>query len=225
MWGSVVELSVRVTRKCVTDCISAHRGKQNDIQRLWAKSGGEISWRGLEQLTIVIIPASCTPTATASVFWEATLGPALSCSAAVCYPGSTGRFWCLMWNEVDLIWGKDSDTLVLQLSQERNESGVCVCVCLCVCVWHVCVSGGSGKWLVINTSDTPGLPSTFHSRVFCGLVTFSFPLVHILEQCLHLWECLLLNFQQVQDFNTDITNVCQCIHRDWDTQLSHMYDV
>lgn len=118
-------------------------------------------------------------------FWEATLGPALSCGTTVCYPGSSGRFWCLMWNEVDLIWGKDSDTLDLQLSQERNESVVCVACGVCVCV-----SGGSGKWLVINTSDTPGLPSTFHSRVFCGLVTFLFPLVHILEHWLHLWECL-----------------------------------
>lgn len=36
-----------------------------------------------------------------------------------------------MWNEVDLIWGKkESDTLVLQLSQERNESAVCVYVCV-----------------------------------------------------------------------------------------------
>ncbi len=37
-----------------------------------------------------------------------------------------------MWNEVDLIWGKkESDTLVFQLSQERNENVVCVCVCVC----------------------------------------------------------------------------------------------
>lgn len=43
---------------------------------------------------------------------------------------------------------------------------------VCVCA-RKCVSGGSGKWLVINTSDTPGLPSTFHSRFFGGLVTFS----------------------------------------------------
>lgn len=42
-----------------------------------------------------------------------------------------------MWNEVDLIWGKkESDTQVLQLSQERNEIVVCgmcgsaPCVCL-----------------------------------------------------------------------------------------------
>ena len=86
---------------------------------------------------------------------------------------------------------KESDTLVLQLSQERNGS-VCVCVCVCVrvCVC-VCASGGSGKWLVINTSDTPGLPSTFHSRVFCGLVTFSSSLSTFLELCLHLREALL----------------------------------
>lgn len=37
----------------------------------------------------------------------------LSCPATLRYPGFIGRFWCLMWSEVDLIWEKkDCDTLV-----------------------------------------------------------------------------------------------------------------
>lgn len=70
-------------------------------------------------------------------FWNVSLGLVLSRRATVRYPGFIGRFWCLMWNEVDLIWGKkESDTQVLQLSQERNEIVVCgmcdsaPCVCL-----------------------------------------------------------------------------------------------
>lgn len=42
-------------------------GEQSDMKQLREK-GGKISLRGLEQLTVFIIPASCTPPATASVF-------------------------------------------------------------------------------------------------------------------------------------------------------------
>lgn len=65
--GECWVLSVSLTRECVTDCISAHRGNR----AIWSNSGrrgGKISLRGLEQLTVFIIPASCTPPATASVF-------------------------------------------------------------------------------------------------------------------------------------------------------------
>lgn len=49
-----------------------------------------------------------------------------------------------MWNEVDLIWGKkESDTLVLQLSQERNKSVVCgMCAIAWVCVCQEAVENG-----------------------------------------------------------------------------------
>lgn len=49
-----------------------------------------------------------------------------------------------MWNEVDLIWGKkESDTQVLQLSQERNEIVVCgMCDCVCVRMCQEAVENG-----------------------------------------------------------------------------------
>lgn len=49
-----------------------------------------------------------------------------------------------MWNEVDLIWGKkESDTQVLQLSQERNEIVVCgMCDSARVCVSQEAVENG-----------------------------------------------------------------------------------
>lgn len=52
----------------------------------------------------------------------------LSCSGSVRAPAE--GFWCLMWNEVDLIWeNQESDTPVLQLSQEREKwRHVSVCV-------------------------------------------------------------------------------------------------
>lgn len=76
-----------------------------------------------------------------------------------------------MWNEVDLIWGKkNSDTLVLQLSQERNES---VCVCAQVCVrrqWKM--AGNKHFWHT-------GAPIHIPLKVFWGISHILIPLVHI----------------------------------------------
>lgn len=89
----------------------------------------------------------------------------LSCTVMVHHPGSTGRFWCLMWSEVDHIWGKaESDTLVLQLSQERNESVASLCVRVSA-QWKM-----AGKKHVWHT----GAPVHIQLKVFFwgGLVTF-----------------------------------------------------
>lgn len=68
-------------------------------------------------------------------------------------------FWCLMWGAVDHIWGKEeSDTRVTAQPREKWKRACSISACMC------------------NTSDTPGLPYTFDSRVFWGLVTFSSPL-------------------------------------------------
>lgn len=75
---------------------------------------------------------------------------------------------------------------MLQLSQERNESVRVASLC-------VHVFSAVEKWLVINTSDTPGLPYTFDSRVFWGLVTFSSPLSTFLS-AESTWKTLFFEF-------------------------------
>lgn len=174
--------------------LSPSGGEQNDNPATLRGREEKISWRGREQLTISIIAASRTPPSTAAVFWEDSPWPVLTCT--IRYPCFFGRFWCLMWNEVDLIWGKkESDTLVLQLSQERNESAVCgwsACVRMCVCVrrqWKM--AGNKHFWHT-------GAPIHIQLKGFLGISHILIPLVHILEPCLHLWECLLWIFNFIQ---------------------------
>lgn len=105
-----------------------------------------------------------------------------------------------MWNEVDLIWGKkESDMLVLQLSQERNESVVCG---MCECVrrqWKM--AGNKHFW---HTGAPIHIPLEGFLRISHILIPTC---PHFTEQSPPV-RVSSLNFQQVKDFYSDISNVC-----------------
>lgn len=112
----------------------------------------------------------------------------LSSTVMVHLPGSIGGFWCLMWSELDHIWGKEeSDSLVLQLSHERNES-VHV-ASLCVHVW--------AQWKMAGNKHSWHTRAPIHIQFkgFLGGISHIFiPFVHILECWIHLEDFVLLIF-------------------------------
>lgn len=66
-WGGVLSVECQAYKRVCHWLHLSPSGEQSDMKQLREK-GGKISLRGLEQLTVFIIPASCTPPATASVF-------------------------------------------------------------------------------------------------------------------------------------------------------------
>lgn len=155
-------------------------GEQNDIQQLW--EGGQISWRGLEQLAVFIITASCD--SPAQVFGKSPLGWILQCDSAPSW-----IHWKVLMLDVKRSGyhlGVKRSRLILQSysSAKRENESVAG------------VYGASGKWLVINTSDTPGPPSIFHLIYFCGLLIF-LPILPTFRKLFEIWSVFGLRIKQM----------------------------
>lgn len=118
--------------------------------------GGGVSLIGVEELTIFIIPASCTAPVTASGSGVSGVSAILLCD------GTLSR---LHWNVLMLDvkqsrshLGRRRSLILQSYSSAKREMKFWCVVC-------ECVSGDGGKWLVINTSDTPR-GSSPHSSLF-----------------------------------------------------------
>lgn len=161
-WGGpCLELSVRVTREFVTDCISAHQGTQwyPATQRRWKNK-----LKRPRTTQSFHYPCILYFTRDYSGFLESLSGPSVISQRDTTL---SRLHWKVLMPDVKRRRShlRKEGVWYCRLTAQSREKWKCG-------AWHVwdragaCVSGGSGKWLVINTSDTPGLPSTLHSTVF-----------------------------------------------------------
>lgn len=166
-------LSVRVAGVCHWLHLSL-LGKQNPERRGGKK---KTCWRSLTELVFSITAASC--------FFIFLGWGYLSIGCAFLHGGSTPSR--LHWKVLTLDVKRSGSHLgkggvwYSRVTAQPREKWKCSVFVL------ACTFQRSGKWLVINIPDTPGLPYTFNSRFFWGgLVTFSSPFVRILQYWIHL---------------------------------------